>query len=818
MEQKEGARVKIYFERQIHRAAQISSDGDLRLHIVSTVRHAMQQAILGLLEWAVQQPTQEGAFLPAEVSANVLRASDGTMIDFLEAVVIYCEQLGWSGVSRSLFTPVGDGAACEAICDQAAPSVVSLLRGLVKLRNDGAEGHGLPGDYNRDAELDCLQKIISEIGSILPVATGDGGLVLGPPEREAKIRFLRMKEGNPILIRSVRTISRAKLRVDAQYFDSNGKRQTVRFEALNFLSSLNAASAPAYTTWSNSWDALCFVPERTTESFQGRGDEQKLLASWMDDEDSRTCLVYGDGGVGKTTLVIEFLHRFLEEDPDLLIRWKPKVVSFYTAKKWSWGIDGVQLITAGQPHLMGLIAHLHLLLLGRVASQEFYRLDAPQAAVKLQRLMADEAGINRDDHLIVVDNSETLVTSDKDIEQLGRELREISRRLGRVIITSRRREILEATPVAVDKLNHLDAVALVKQRGRLLQLKAIRRSTDAQLLLLVTELGGKPLVLEAFVQALTDPASSTVALAKQRVSAMLRRDLGEFLFADAWARYSTKIKRLLLLMTRVADVHDGRQLAICCELAGVTLQEAEEGLEESSGIASVARLNSGLEISFSTNFIDFAKDKCVTIGGIAYPLDSEVVTARQKYSTFVQAVRSFSGDRIAPAFRTPLAKAAHRARKEGRNEEALRLYQQAVLSDPNNGWLLDRFAYFLFHDLRDNPAALVQAKRATDLMPSEGEIWFTRGIIESRLGQHRQCEISLERAESLGIDRIRCAVQRAWAYLKTSPALLNLARVQVNFLKHALASQPRSHRSWVETEMLMSRITYLEQHGRNVRG
>lgn len=807
-----------YFEQQATKADSIRSVGDLRLLVVATVRHVLQQAVFGLLEWAAKQPARPDAFLPAEVISSSWAASDGTLIDTLESVAIYCEQLGWNGVSRCLFTPIEEGSACLNVCGDGDPSIASLLRGLVRLRNDGAEGHGLMGDYDREVETDCLKKVIVGLSPALPRVDERGALVAGPESRVVELRFLRLRDGHPILLRTVKSIGRSRLRVDAQYVDKKGKRQTFKFEADNFLDSLNAASAPRFNTWANSWHPLCFVPDRTTESFQGRDEEQGLLAAWMDDEDSRTCLVYGDGGVGKTTLVVEFLHRFLDEDPEITVKWQPKVVSFYTAKKWRWGIDGVELISAGQPHLLGLIAHLHLLLLGRTPSNDFYRLDAAQASVRLQQMMGEEASLKRDDHLIIVDNSETLVSSGKDIEQLGRELREVSRRIGRVIITSRRREILEATPISVDKLTPLDAVALIKQRASLLGIKAIKRADDAQLLLVVNELGSRPLVIEAFIQALTDPASGTISLAKARVSAMLRRDLGEFLFADAWARYSQQIKRLLLLMTRVADVHDARQLAICCEIAGVTLQDAEEALEESSGIASIVRLNSGLEIGFSANFLEFAKGKAITIDGKSYPIEAEVGAARRQYSNFVRAVQSFSGDRIALAFRTPLAKAAHRARKDGHTSEALRLYQQAVLIDPNNGWLFDRFAYFLFHDIRDNPAALIQAKRATEILPTEGEVWFTRGVIESRLGLHRQCEASLERAESLGIDRVRCAVQRAWAYLKASPALLNLARSQIEFLQQALSSTPRSNKRWAETEMLMSRLAYLQQYGRNVRG
>lgn len=809
--------MQAFFERLSDSSAALKSGGDLRLHVVSSARLLLQQAVYGLLEWAAQQPLRDGVFLRADLTAELLQPSDGTLIDALEEVAIYCEQIGWQGVSRPLFAPIRDDAPCRSICGSTDATTSSLLRGLVRLRNDGAEGHGLPGEYDRDAEKNCLAVLVAHLKPLLPTIATDGSLRLGPEGRVVRLKFLRLFDGNPALIRSVR-VGRAKLRVDVQYVDQRGRRQRARYEAENFMSALNATALPRYKTWPNSWNPLCYLPDRTTDSFQGRTDEQNILSSWMDDNDSRTCLVYGDGGVGKTTLVVEFLHRFLEEDPDVVVNWRPKVISFYTAKKWRWGIDGVELIASGDPNLLGLIGHLHLLLLGRAAEQDFYRLDASQAAVRLQQLVAEATGLTRDDHLIVIDNSETLISSGQDVERLGRDLREVSRRLGRVIITSRRREVLEATPVLVDTLKPLDAVALIKDRAKALGLKVVDRAGDGELLGVVNELGSRPIVIEAFVQALTSTGSSTIEKAKARVASMLRRDLGEFLFADAWMRYPASIKRLFVLMARVADVHDARQLAICCEISGVSLPAAEEALEESSGIASITRLSSGLEVAFSQNFLEFIRDRTVTIDGITYPLDGEVERARVKYSQFVRAVHSFPGDRIAEAFRTPLAKAAHRARKEGRIDEALRLYQQAVLSDSNNGWLADRFAWFLFHDVRDLKGALLEAKRASELLPTEGEVWFTRGMIESRLGDYRRCEASLERAEACGVDRARAATQRAWAYLKTSPALLNLARKEILFVRQMLASVPRSDRRWIELERVEGRLQYLEAHGKNVRG
>lgn len=809
--------MKNYFERLVQDAPQIQGDGDLRLHVVSTVRLLLQQAVYGLMEWASKQPKDHGHLAPANIFRDLLCPSDGTLLDSLETIVIYCEQLGWSGISRATFEALPPDAACRQICNEGDMTVSGLLRGLIRLRNEGAEGHGLPGNYDRNAELDCLGRVLDAVKPMLPF-TRDNRLFVGPEGKESELSFLRLIDGHPILIRKIRVVSQRLLRVEAQHLDRHGRKATSRFEVEDRFSQLNSLVRPTLTAWSNSWKPLCYLPDRTTDSFKGRDDEQSSLVDWMNDEESRACLVFGDGGVGKTTLVVELLHRLLEEDDDLKIEWRPKIISFYTAKKWRWGLNGIELLSPGQPHLIGLLAHLHLLLFGELPPEDFYRLDAPKAAIRIQQLMKDELGVIRSDHLIIIDNSETLVSSDRDIEQLGKELKEISRRVGRVIITSRRREVLEAAPIAVAPLKPLDAISLIKERGGVLNLKAIRRAKDGDLLDLVNKLECRPLVLEAFLQALASNPAETIATAKVRVSAMLRRDLGEFLFADAWSRFSNDIKRLLLLLTQFGDVVDARQLTICSEMIGVPIQAAEEALEESSGIASIVRMDSSIEVSFSANFIDFAKDKFVMVGGQKSPNSKEIAFAREKYNSYVRAVRSFPGDRIASAFRTPLAKAAYQARKNGELEEALRLYQQAILADSSNGWLFDRFAYFLFHDLRDAKAALIQAKRATELLANEGEVWFTRGIVESRLGMFRNCEASLERAQSLGVDKVRCGIQLCWAYLKAKPAMLNLASKQLDFLRASELVPAKPGRNTAEIGALMSRLEYLREKGRFTRG
>jgi tetratricopeptide (TPR) repeat protein len=279
--------------------------------------------------------------------------------------------------------------------------------------------------------------------------------------------------------------------------------------------------------------------------------------------------------------------------------------------------------------------------------------------------------------------------------------------------------------------------------------------------------------------------------------------LGSFLFADAWARFSKEIRGLLILMTRTADVHDAQSLRICANLRGIPIQDVEKALEESSGIASVVHVDGGVQVSFSKNFLDFCKDK-------EGATPEQVTTARSQYSQFLMRARTFTGDRIAAAYRTPVAKAAHKAKTEGDLRSAQDLYEQAILADNTNAWLIDRYAYFLFHDVRDNHAALHQAKRSTELLPSEGELWYTRGLIEARLGDVRAAESSLSKSESLGVPALRCGLQLAWAYVKARPrAQIGLARNQLHQLEALAAHLSPNSKERIEMGYIRERIARL---------
>jgi len=134
-----------YFESQINIFKSIVSDAELRLNLISQIRLLLQQIDYSLLEWiSKKRPTSE--YQPTkEIIDSLRQPADGALVDALDALLISCDQLGWSGSSRALLKPIHSDSSAMDLISQHSPNLLGLLRTLVELRNQGAEGHGLPG-------------------------------------------------------------------------------------------------------------------------------------------------------------------------------------------------------------------------------------------------------------------------------------------------------------------------------------------------------------------------------------------------------------------------------------------------------------------------------------------------------------------------------------------------------------------------------------------------------------------------------------------------------------------------------------------------
>ncbi len=806
-------------DTRIKDAEKLKDAAHLRSATLGLYRIIMQHACVTLGEWLSnhlrEHPDQLAKYTPVDVNAFTA-PSDGTLIDLLSQLLVAAENLNWRSAGKPFWKQQKLAPELRSLASAAAANLETVLRAFVRSRNDGAEGHGLPGGYTPNVDIAVLRALLQGVERLLPVANKETDQ-LTLPEIDGKppiaLVTLKLCQGDPICYRRLSKVTAGRLLVDAQVQKSSLTRSELSFEVPNVLLDLPKASVPEYAfyqpTWSDTWRPLVFIPDRlaTEKVFTGRTTELAALADWMNDSDSRKCMVWGDGGVGKTTLVVEFLHRLL--DGSASVQWRPEIVTFYTAKKTRWGIDGLENISAQDIGVADVALEIARMLTTPALDRSWFGKEPREVIQKLGGLLA-EMKVSRDQHLIILDNTETMARSTEDIASLASQINELSRRVGRVILTSRRREQIEALPIQIEGWSGDEGAEFLKKRAEMLHCTSILQAGTPTLKKYSNQLVNKPIALEVFAQAATGTGVSLEAAFK-RVQRMQRLDLGQFLYDDAWARLSPSLRRVMLLMSRIADTLDQFSMQLCCQRAEVSVSAASEAIEESRGIGVVSRTAGALYFSFNPEFYNYCIERFEVIDGVSTPSDEDVEWVRRRYAEFIKSANVKVKDRNFRAFRVPAARAAWKWFTDGDLVKTLEYYELAELEDPDNGWLFDRYAYCLMR-MRRFDAALQKATRAVQLEPNDPEVHFTKGMIHSRAGQTDQSISELDLAAMHGKPKHLCEMQKAYAYVYASKPDLATARVAVeaarrsaprdSFQNRFLSELTRFERRWLPQETL----------------
>jgi tetratricopeptide (TPR) repeat protein len=721
-------------------ARKLRSDLEARSAAIALTRIILQHACITLAEWCVvrRRSHPQGADQPPLPLEELRCPADGTLVSSLAELLVAAENDGWNGISRLWWAQLPTGRPCSRLSGGGAVTLEEVLKGFVSLRNDGVEGHGIPGDYDREAELDVVELAAESLSGLLPTIAPNGKdlQVQTPGVGNYTLKLLRADNSKLLCYRKIQRVSAGRCSVRAQVQRSLFKREEIVYEAEDVLSASDVNTYPRYAIANSSvkiWSPFVLLPERLTSHFTGRERELAELREWMDDSGSRACLLYGDGGIGKTTLAIEFVHRVLEGR--ISTAWHPELITFYTAKLTRWGLSGLEVIRAREVGVLDVGVAIVRGFEDQPLGREWFSRE-PYPLIQKVASYLNDFGIDRNLHLLILDNTETMATNDEDVKALASQVQELSKRVGRVILTSRRREPIEAHQIEIKPFDDEESVHFLRVRGEDLRRQPILQAGTATLRQYARRLGNKPLVLEVFVQALGEQGIS-LERAFDRVLRMQRQDLGEFLYTDAWNRLSDSLRHLLLLMTQVSDVHDEVLLKLCCMQVAVGVIEATDALEESRGIARLSTVSGRLQIAFSPEFMKYCENRKVMVGGCECPTKQSVDTVKRRYNEFIRSSTTKIRDRVDRAFRHAFARAAWSAYQEGRFDDCELFYEEAAVADGTNGWLFDRYAYFLFSRYRYDEA-LEKAKRATQLIPADPEAWFTRGMIEARLVLQRQ--------------------------------------------------------------------------------
>lgn len=453
------------------------------------------------------------------------------------------------------------------------------------------------------------------------------------------------------------------------------------------------------------------LPIRQTDIFEGRINEINKIQEWLSDGDVRTCLIYGDGGYGKTTLVLEALNQLIEGSLEIT-KNLPFIICFYSAKKTKWSENGLIYLRSVEPIIDDCIRELVRSQLNTI-SRDWFTTSSNALINKAQNILKENK-ITRDDVLLVIDNTETLATTMAESRALADSINKISKLLARVVVTSRRREEIAAEPIAITGLSEQESVALLKRLAKEYYAQPLIQAGESKLRKVSTQLMHKPLLITAFVKYLSY-AKVSIDTAIEKYMTQSDEELLEFLYEDAWLRMTELQKNVFFILVNIDCPIDNNVVKRACQLIKIHISEFNQALDE----------------THFSNIIDYGNNYTLEIESFAkrfflkkfFEFDdafrNEIIDNKKEVESYIkqkeEVEKDFRSDRVTEAFRSSTAKAAKIYFDKGEIDNAIVMYELAIQEDPLNSYLYDRFSWLLLNRTSKFNEALIYSKRAVEL-------------------------------------------------------------------------------------------------------
>lgn len=747
------------FESQLALAEQLTSSSEKFNHLCSVLRSLFQLAAVTALEIIREQTpeTMDNAALGG-FAKRFNQPTDGLPVEILEVAtpvirsyVARAYHTGWFEYDPAY----GNTLVAEALA-------------WVAFRNNKL-GHGVLSKADADEWAPrlsiLLRRSLACFGETLPRVIGADTLKISIGSSELLVKTPLLRAGAPVVILGV-TPRKGIWKLEGQTlawdesdsFTVDLPEGSV-FEELetNFPSKFNIIELEfdggKHSVFSN-------VPVRQTSIFEGRFEELSALTAWINEpEESRFCLIFGDGGIGKTTLALEFLNRIFDGD-EVLTAKPPSVISYHSAKMTQWTDQGVLHLRGISDAVEDCVREL-LFCLYPVLGKDYYKL---KGVALVDRVAAEfsQQGFKRDDVLLVLDNTETLATSQYEVDNLGAFLKQIGRRLGRVLITSRRRELVAFEPLQISSLSDKECTSLMRRLADEYNATAIKQAGEATLRRAANQLANKPLLIDTLVKYLArSPIGITQAI--EQVFRKTNDQLLEFLYDDAWLRINELQQEVFLVLVSATVPLDSLSVADACALVGIQHVEVQKGLDETY-FATVTDYGDRYDLQIVELADRFFQNQ----------LQKRSDGARRRIKDFahkvdVQATRRhrvdqiYREDRVAEAFRSQFAKAAKIATEQGDLRAAEDNFKLAIEEEPMNAALHDRFAWFLLHRCQRPENASQLAEQAVKLDPHNADASLTLALCWYRLGELAKGDIEIEAAQKKGKSVSLCLLRMAIA-------------------------------------------------------
>jgi len=746
-------------------------DNSTKLNFLTAIlRSLLQIASISSLEIVKELTPTEDPYLDSLIE-RFRRPSDGMPIEILDKTIpiirSYVDKrfmTGWFENSKYIKNP---------ICKE--------LQQWVQFRN-GRPGHGvldqkLTSEWaNKTEEL--IKFCLTVFEQVIPNTNEDNQLTITINNSKLNIDTPLLIDGHAVVITNVdQKKSRWKMKAQLLSF-TNAEEKTLELSDKNVFSNLDNVIEiyKLIEVNNNDQDYILEhnIPIRQTDVFEGRTEELVLLKEWLEDEDSRRCLIYGDGGYGKTTLVLELINQLIEGSLNI-VKPLPSVICYYTAKKTRWTSEGISYFTSIEPVIDESIREL-MKCIHTVLSKDWYTTSGRALVNKA----VDELKKNnycRDDVLIILDNTETLATTSQQTKDLGQLIEMIGKSLGRVIVTSRRQESIEAKPILIAGLSTKDCINLLRALATEHKAESILKSGEANLRKISEKLMNKPILLEALVVYI-GKAKVGIEVALDNLYRKSNDELLEFLYDDAWQRISEQQKETFYAIVSLTCPLDKYSISRTCQLVEIQHSEFQASLLETH-FADITDYGSFYEIELAELAKRFFQKKLneqsKAVQDKIKNIAAEVDTYSSKRHLIEQAYRK---DRVAEAFRNEFAKAAKIASDKGDIKTAIDMFKLAIEEDPINSALHDRFAWLLFNKTNDYHQAKKMSEKAVQLNSKNCDAVVNLALINYLLDE-------IEIGDSLIDDSVKLGRTQSFAFLRKAIARFHKAR-QVKNIEVAL--------------------------------
>ncbi|HFG1874673.1 TPA: hypothetical protein ACGF19_003668 [Vibrio cholerae] len=358
-------------------------------------------------------------------------------------------------------------------------------------------------------------------------------------------------------------------------------------------------------------------------------------------------MVFGDGGFGKTTLVLEFLNKLLEGKV-AIDHPRPQVISFFTAKMTRWTDQGLVHLKGVSDSMDECIREL-IKAFNPVITKDWYETHGDRLIQKAANFLKDE-GLDRDDVLFVFDNTETLATSTNEVEDLGDFLQGVTKKLGRMIVTSRRREFINATPIAVKGLSEQECITLLHRLAKENHADSLLKAGEARLRKISQSLMFKPLLLHTLVTHISRTQSS-IDDAINSVFKKSNHELLEFLYEDACARMTELQQNVYMLLVIAESPLDHFSVSEACKIMQIPLTEFHTTFDETY-FGSLTNHGERFSIELEELAVRFFNKKIKELPqSVKNSFESKAQELDAVVGNFHKIEEEYELDRVAEAFR-----------------------------------------------------------------------------------------------------------------------------------------------------------------------